>query len=148
MEDWSILPILVAALVPTITGMIWYHPKVMGSAWMSSTGKTEEQLREGFNMPLVMIISLVGSFLLSFVTNAITEFSHKSCDEAGEVIFNSHHTFGHGMFHGAIYAILIIGPPMVMNAMYERRSWKNTFVHMAYWIITVTLMVGITDAWN
>ena len=47
----------IAAIVPLIVGSIWYNPKVFGSAWMNVNGFNEEKLKEGFNMPLVFVLS-------------------------------------------------------------------------------------------
>ena len=142
------LPIAVAALIPTIVGMIYYNPKVFGNAWMDSLGKTAEELQEGFNMALATIIGLVMSFLLAFAINIVTENVHKTVNEAGELVLNSTHTFGHGAFHGVLFALLIVVPTFVTNGMYERKSWKNVFINCGYWIITMALMGGLMDAWN
>ena len=65
MENTNWLSIVIAMLIPMIMGFAYYHPKVVGSAWMKSLGFTEKDL-EGGNMPLIFGISLVMSFLLSF----------------------------------------------------------------------------------
>ena len=108
MEDMNLLPVAVAALIPSILGFIYYHPKVAGTAWMKEMGKTEKELMEGFNMPVVMIVSLILSFFLAFFINATMEMVHKDVNDAGQLIYGSHHTFGHGMFHGAFFGILSI----------------------------------------
>ncbi|MFK7932464.1 MAG: DUF1761 domain-containing protein [Saprospiraceae bacterium] len=146
MEDLNFLPILVAALIPTITGMLWYGP-LFKNQWIKSTGKTEEELMEGFKMPLVMGFSLVGSFFISFIVNATIELTHKTV-EAGELIYGSHHTFGHGMLHGSFFALFLVGPILIMNGLYERKPWSNILIHLGYWVLTIGLIGGLTDAWN
>ncbi len=148
MEDQSMIPIIVAALIPTIMGMIYYNPKTFGTAWMNSLGKTEEELKEGFNMALVTIIGLVLSFFLAMSINALVELMHKDVNDAGELIYASHHTFGHGALHGALLAIFFVLPIYMLNGMYERKTWKNMFINAGYWIITLALMSGLMDAWN
>ena len=54
-----------AALIPLVLGAIWFNPKVLGSAWMKSTGLTEDQLK-GANMPLIFGLTYVFSFLIAF----------------------------------------------------------------------------------
>ena len=62
MPQYNMLAVLVAAFVPMLIGFIWYHPKVLGTAWMNAAGLSEEQLKSGGNMALIFILSLVFSF--------------------------------------------------------------------------------------
>ena len=71
--NWWIL--LVVALIPLIIGSIWYHPKVLGKAWMKSAEITEERASSG-NM--LKIFGLTYLFSL-FATYILTIFSvHQS----------------------------------------------------------------------
>lgn len=146
--EMNFLPIIAAAFIPTIVGFLYYNPKTVGTAWMNSLGMTEEELQKDFNMPLVMGLALVLSFFMAFMINVWLETGHKDVNEVGELIFNSTHTFGHGAFHGLFYAILFAVPVLVTNGMFERKSWKNLLINAGYWIITVSLMAGLVDAWN
>lgn len=148
MENLNFLPIAVAALIPTIVGFIYYNPKVLGTAWMNSLGKTEDELKEGFNMALVTIVGLLMSFLLAFVVNIVIEEIHKTVNDAGELVMGSFHTFKHGAFHGLLLGLFIAMPIIVTNGMYERKSWKNIWINVGYWCITIALIGGLTDAWN
>jgi len=87
MDEMNFIPILVASLIPMAVGFAYYHKKTVGSAWMESLGKTEEELQEGFNMALVTIVGLVMSFLMAFLINALVEISHRDINDAGELIF-------------------------------------------------------------
>ena len=148
MDEMNFIPILVASLIPMAVGFAYYHKKTVGSAWMESLGKTEEELQEGFNMALVTIVGLVMSFLMAFLINALVEISHRDINDAGELIFASDYNFGHGAFHGLFYGLLFAMPILVTNGMYERKSWKNIFINVGYWLITISLMSGLMDAWN
>lgn len=48
--NYWIIPI--AALIPMITGFIWYNPKVMGTIWMQAAEMTDEKIKSG-NMILI-----------------------------------------------------------------------------------------------
>jgi len=135
------LAIGLATLVPTILGFLWYNPKTIGSAWMKSIGKTEEELLEGFNMPLTMIISLVLSFLLAcFVFIFITGMHASSGGSTA--------TFGHGAMHGFFLGVFTMLPPMVTNSLFERKKWSNILINCSYWLITFALIGGIVDVWR
>ncbi len=52
-------------------GFIWYHPKVLGTVWMTETGLTEEKMKAG-NMALIFGISFILAFMLSLsLTNQV-----------------------------------------------------------------------------
>ncbi len=148
MENLNFIPILVATLIPTILGMIYYNPKVLGNAWMQTIGKTEEELQAGMNIPVMSVIGLVLGFLLSFFLNAVVELTHKDVNAAGELIYASDHTFGHGALHGALFALVFFGVPFIMHGLYEQKGWKNILIHLGYWVLTFAVMSGVLDAWN
>ncbi len=152
----------VAALVPMIVGFIWYHPKVMGTAWMNVAGMTEEKLKSG-NMLVIFGISYLMSCLLASSMYGLTihQFGFQSVliDEPGfgkegsdlYAYFNdfmtkygkNFRTFKHGALHGFISAIIIAFPVIATNALFERKGWKYTWINTGYWVITFTLMGGL-----
>lgn len=159
-SNWYIL--FISALVPLLVGFIWYHPKVMGTAWMKSSGMTPEQ-GQGMNMPLVFGLTyLFGLFLSSaMMIIVIHQFS------VGSVLANdmtnpevkayladfmtkygqNFRSFKHGMLHGAIETIFFVLPVLAVVSMFERRSAKYIAIHVAYWFITLMLMGGIICQW-
>ena len=50
-----------AAASSLLIGFVWYHPKVFGTAWMATIGKTREETEKNFNM----LGMFGGSFLLA-----------------------------------------------------------------------------------
>jgi hypothetical protein len=152
----------VAALVPMILGFIWYHPNVMGKAWMDASGMTDEKIKSG-NMPLIFGVSyLLSCFLASSMFSlTIHQFGFQSIliDEPGfgkegSEIYTYFHdfvakygtnfrTFKHGALHGFIGAAFIAFPILGTNALFERKSWKYIWVNTGYWALTMTLMGGI-----
>lgn len=162
----SILPLLLAALVPLVVGFIWYHEKVFGNAWMHSVGMTKEQLSTG-NMALIFGGSFIAACIISFGLAAIA--THDSfvagalyyetgggmnpdpASESGkwlqyykDQLAASNHTFKHGFFHGAVLSgIFVILPTTVTDALFERRGFKFMAIKAGYWILTFGLMGGI-----
>lgn len=147
MDDYNIVPVIVAAFIPVIVGFLYYNPKAFGTAWMNSLGMTEEELQKDFNMPVVMGVSLVLAFMLAFFTDALIEMSHKEVVD-GALVYGSFHTFKHGALHGAMYGIFLAMPVLVTNGLFERKSWKNLLINTGYWVLTLALIGGLTDAWN
>ena len=71
MDDMNWIVLLVAALIPTLTGFIWYNPRVMGTIWMREAGVTEDMMKNT-NMIMVMVVSLVLSLMLALMLAQIT----------------------------------------------------------------------------
>ncbi|WP_406685301.1 DUF1761 domain-containing protein [Seonamhaeicola sp. MEBiC1930] len=154
------LAIIVAALVPLVLGFIWYNPKVLGTAWMKESGVTEEKMK-GANMPVIFGISLLLSIMLAFFIQGIVihqmgAFSLTGGDVANalpsyEAFMNDYgsafRTFKHGALHGFIAGLFFVFPIMATNGMYERKSWKLTFINVGYWTLTLMIMGSIICGW-
>ncbi len=157
---------LVAALATMVIGFIWYNPKVFGAAWMKAIGKTEEQMREGSNMPVMMIFTFVFSFLAALGLNSIVIHQYgifslladipnsANCKQTlmldDQVIDFTHkfRTFKHGAFHGTLTGIFLALPIIGMSAIYEKRSAKYIFIAAGYWTVSLAIMGGIICGWE
>lgn len=166
MENMNWTAMLVAAIIPTITGFIWYHPKVLGTAWMHAAGLTEEKLK-GANMVLILGLSLFLSFLLSMTMNGavIHQYGYFQTilgapgmeDPNSELgrhmkyftdnFGTAHRNFKHGILHGIMVGLMFALPLVAINAMFERKSSKYIFINAGYWILTLALMGGLLCAW-
>lgn len=136
------LALLTAAASALVIGSIYYHPKVFGNAWMKSAGLNEEKLKGGN-----MVVILGGAFVLAFILAFFIFFSIESGHSTtGENL--GHKTFGHGMIHGIILAVMTAVPVIVVNGMFERKKAMNNLLHVGYWILTYAIMAGIVDAWR
>lgn len=164
--DLNWIAILVAALVPTIIGFIWYNPKVFGKAWMAAADMTEEKMK-GANMPLIFGVSFVLSVMLALSLNNIV--IHQSNlpgvfidsngvpapdSEAGQYIADFmakygtlHRTFSHGAFHGVLIVLFFGLPVLGTNALFERKGFKYIAVNTGYWMLTIAIMGGIICGW-
>ncbi len=158
--------VFIAALVPLLTGFIWYHPKVFGKKWTVLADMTEEKMKS-VNMGLIFAVTYLLSVLLAFgLMSTVVHQIHvmsllgsrpDSQDPNSEAsimlkkIFdlfgNSYRTFKHGTLHGTIAAILVALPVLGINALFERKSFKYITIHLGYWILTFALMGGIICQW-
>lgn len=163
--NFNFLIIAIAAIVPILTGFIWYNPKVFGTAWMNSAGLTEEQLKAG-NMGKILLAAFVMSFFLAFSLQfmVIHQFSVYSvlANEPGindptsemgtwlkefmDKYGNNFRTFKHGALHGTISGLFFAMPLIGINAVFERKGFKYIAIHTAYWMLTMAIMGGIICA--
>ena len=137
--NWT--AVIVTAFVPLVAGFVYYHPKVLGTAWMQSLGKTEEDF-DNSKMGLTFGISFVLAIVLSWFLKVLIETSH-GVMYGGE----SFHTFQHGALHGAMFLAFFCIPVFVTNGMFEQKSAKNYWINIGYWVIVGGIMGGILDAW-
>ena len=136
--DINWLSLILAAIVPTVTGMIWYSKPLFQKPWMESIGMTEEKMKSA-NMAVISIISLVTAFLIAFF---LLNFNNGPGQEA------EYDTFGHGAAHGLVLTVFLVMPILVSKGLYEQVGWKGMLIAVAYWGITLAIMGGIVDAMN
>lgn len=162
-QNWWIL--LLTALIPLVVGSLYYSPLVAGNAWMKANNFTEEDLK-GANMPLILGISYFCSIFLSallsfFVVHQLHLGSilmdTPGFGEEGSAIMtyladfyeqygSNFRTFKHGAFHGIFVGLLFAGPIILINALFERKSFRYTLIHTLYWMISLSLMGGVLSA--
>jgi len=163
--NWIV--ILLTALVPMVMGFIWYHPKVVGTAWMKAAGMTEEKMK-GANMGAIFGLSFLFSVMLAMaLLGMVIHQNHMYSilmnepgisdpnSEIGQYIAsfmekygNNFRTFKHGAMHGFLGGLFFAFPILATNAMFERKGWKYIWINTGYWTITVTIMGGILCAYN
>ncbi|MCI5081666.1 MAG: DUF1761 domain-containing protein [Saprospiraceae bacterium] len=141
--DINWLAIVAAVVANMVLGFVWYHPKVFGTAWMKSINKTQDELMQGFNPGLTYSLMIALGFILALYLKANLFVTHMENNIDG-----SFHTFKHGAFHSAALAIAIVAPVTIINGMFERKSFKNMFIHIGYWIVSFAIMGGIVDVWK
>lgn len=163
----NLFVVALAALIPLVTGFIYYHKKVFGTAWMNSIGLTEEKLKQS-NMGLVFGMTLLLSFILSFFVFGLvvhqTDYYSLFAGEAGfnqdgsEVMNkiaafmdeygNYYRTFKHGAFHGGLVGVFVAFPIITINGLFETRRLKYGFINAGYWVLTLALMGGVLCQWG
>ena len=164
------LAVVVAALIPTIMGFIWYHEKVFGTAWATAAGMTEEKMKSG-NMGLIFGLAIFFSLILSLtmsmhavhdaqVVGAMYYATDGTMEpEAGSELAQwyeyfttnlapDNHTFSHGLAHGLFFGIMLILPIFVTNGLFERKGWKYILINAGYWTVCLALMGGLLAAWR
>ncbi len=166
MTNINFIAVVIAALVPTLVGFVWYNPKVMGKVWEQATG-VDSTIPGNRSMPVVFGLSLLLSFLLagSMLPTTIHQMGLYSMvanepglkdpnSEVGQMLSSvmakygtNFRTLKHGALHGFIMSLFFMLPIMGTNALFERKSTKYILVNAAYWAITLTIMGAIICAY-
>ena len=150
------LAILVAALVPTLTGFVWYSEKAFGNTWMREGNLKKEDLEKN-NMLVVIGFSLLFSFFIAFIMQFLVIHQTGATAAAMDIkdvdpsvlqnyldaYGNTYRSFHHGALHGTMTGILLAFPLIAINGLFERKSWKYIFVHAGYWTLTLSIMGSI-----
>ncbi len=166
----NFLAVIVAALVPTIIGFLWYHEKTFGKVWAEGAGMTEEKMKSG-NMGMIFGVAILFSLLLSVsmtfhavhdaqVQGAMYYATDGTMEpEPGSELAQwyeyfetnlapANHVFSHGAVHGLILGLMLLLPIIVNNGLFERRGWKYILINTGYWTICLVIMGGILAAWR
>jgi len=146
MGDLNFIAIIVAALVPSILGALYYG-SLFQKQWLSSLGRTEEEMVPN-SMPLTYGLGLLMALIVSFFLKFNIELSHKDVNDAGELIYGSFHTFQHGALHGAMIALTTVVPVIVSLSLFQKSSGKNILLNVVFWTVCFAIMGGILDVWN
>jgi len=146
MPEINWLAILVAAIIPSVLGAIYYGP-LFEKPWLASMNKTKEEMVPS-NMGLTYGLAFFMALILSFFLKMTIELTHKDLNSAGELIMGSFHTFGHGALHGAMIGLTTVVPVIVSLSLFQKNSGKNIMLNVGFWLIAFALMGGVLDAWN
>lgn len=142
--DINWLAVVVASILPLVTGFIWYNPKVFGTAWMKETGMTEEKAKS-MNPGKTYGLAVVFAFLIAFKLWPEVMLGGAPTDPHGT---EAYMTFKHGALHGAMLALFVVLPVFATNALFEMKSAKYVLINVGYWVVTMALMGGLINAWT
>lgn len=155
----------ITALFPIILGAIYYNPKVMGKAWLSAAGLTQEEVMGG-NMTKTLLLSYLFGLFLSYIlfifsvhqSSMYQLFLHEpGLAEAGSEINTmisdfmtkygeKHRTFGHGVIHGMELCFMMSLALIGISSLHERKPMKYMWIHVFFWVICGGLMGGVLCA--
>jgi hypothetical protein len=125
----SIILVLIAGVLPVIIGMIWYHPKVFGTAWARMSNISPEVADSTKRkMPLYAIIAFLASMLvawvMSFVGMALGEYvDWVSAVELGIWIW-----------------LGFVAPTMLGMVLWEHKPFSLYLINASYWLVSLIAM--------
>ncbi len=129
----NFLAILIAAIANYLFAAAWYAG-LFAKTWQRLTGIAEMK-----PAPLNIVLSFVGSIVLSFVLYHTIVF--------GNAYFHSGGIAGGlmGGFHGWLG---FIAPVTLMTKLYEKKPWGLWFLDNAFWLISLLIMGMILSSWT
>lgn len=127
-----IMVCLLCGVISLVFGAVWYHPKVFGTAWMSTVDLTEEDAKKG-NMPMI--------FGITFLISVYFAYEMKWINHDDELP-----AFIHGMYHGFTQFAVFAAGAIIINGLFEQKSGKYLLINAGYWLVLLTLIGGVIAA--
>ena len=128
------LAIVVAAVVYTALGALWYSPALFGNAWMKYIGKTKEQVSADFSF-LSILWGLVMAFIASYGIARIMTWT-------GEV------SAGKGIMVGLLTGVCFMLTTFWVNDSFEHRPPNLTIMNILYHLVGFVIVGIIIGLWR
>lgn len=127
--------VLACGVISMIIGFVWYSPMLMGRTWMEEIEKTEADMKKGFNP--------FKTYGLAFICNLFIAFSLAQLMA---------HTDAFTVAGGIRLAFLcwfgFILAPMVINSLFEGKSFKLLLVDSGHHLIVILVFGIVLGAWT
>ena len=127
--------VLASGVISMIIGFVWYSPMIMGRTWIEEIEKTETELKKGLNP--------FKTYGLSFICNLFIAFSLAQLMA---------HTDAFTVAGGIRLAFLcwfgFILAPMVINSLFEVKSFKLLLVDSGHHLIVILVFGIVLGAWT
>ena len=137
----NFMAVLTAVVVNFILGFVWYTP-LFGKAWAKEMGMEPDAKPESGVMMKGMAFMVIGNFLFAWV------FAHNIAawefvPGAGEM------GFAGTVLSSAIFTWLGFYVPGRLGAtVWEKRSWKLTFINAGYDLTALLVVAAILVYWR
>jgi len=128
------LAIIVSAVMQWFLGAIWYSPVLFAKPWMALVGLHKDAANRKTMIP-GMIMSLVGSLVLSFVLAHIILWAGASTWQWGALI-------------GFISWAGFIAAPQSAQYIYENRPFRLFAINTGYWLVALIASGCLLAAWH
>lgn len=131
MFEVTFVPILVAAIVNVVLGMVWFHPKVFGDTWAKAAGLNPSAMEEGKKkMPMMAFAAFLAAMVIAYVMN--------------------HFGIAWGVFDwiggvelGIWTWIGFTAPVLLGSVLWEMKSMKYYAITAGYWLVSFVVMAVI-----
>ena len=126
-----IVSILIAGVAAVFIGMVWYHPRVFGTAWMRMIIMTPEQAERGQKrMPLMAFLGFLAAMFMAWVLSVVLQ-AFGAYDLATSL------DVGFWIWAG------FVAPVLLGSFLWETKPFALFAVNASYWLVTILVMSGI-----
>ena len=134
----NLVAVLIAAIIPMILGALWYSPILFGKKWMTLMGKTEEELKAGFNPVKTYGFSFLASLVMAYILGHFAIYATFATGATG---------FGAGMQTGFWAWLGFVVTTGSSTVLYESRKSGLFWINTGYYFVSLLLMGGVLASW-
>src|SRR3989344_2369946 len=132
--------VVVGAIISVVLGMIWYNPKVFGTAWIGAQGKSMDEMlakmkASGKSMTNQYIIQIVSALVMNYVLAHFVSL-------LGQVTFMDGATLGFWLWLG------FVATAMIGMVLWEGKPWKYFSIVAGYHLVNMLIVGGLLAAWS
>ena len=147
------------SFIPLLLGWLWYGQRSPISKYFGVQAQVNRKisllkmialfiLSVGFVYGYINVIIHQMGFYELFFTDIMmgNQESQKVVDDFLSVYGDKHRHFGHGIFHGAINAFVLVLPIVAAFTLIEGKSFKFLAYHFSYWLVMSIVIGGLISA--
>lgn len=129
------LEIIVAGLIATVIGAVWYSQALFGNAWMKLAGVSGRDSRASKEvMVRSLIVHFVASVVLAFVLNMFVD------------LYGAR-TFSEGALVGFWIWLGFFATTLVGSVLWENKSWRLYLLNAVHYLVMLSVVGGILTMW-
>lgn len=129
LSDINLLAVLVAGIVHTLTGLIWFMPKFFGNAWMELTGKEMKPASQW------IAAGLIGHQVMAFVLAVIVNLANVTNVMGGIVV-------------GILVCVGFMATLEIGELIWEKIPFKLFMIRVGNQLIGLGVAGGILAVWR
>lgn len=125
--------LLVAAIVKSFIGMIWYAPRAFGARWFKYVQCSEDELKRG--MPKALLVDLIGNFVMAFVLVHAVHYAGAATAAQGAAV---------GFFNWAGF----VAVATLFSVTFEKRPFALWAINNGFQLIGIIVMGIVVSVWT
>lgn len=128
MYEINFWAILAAGVASMLVGAAWYHPKVLGGAWMRLNNMTPEMVERGKRrMARMTFVALLASMLVAYVMSYFG-------------IAWGVYTVPNALELGFWCWMGFVAPAMLGSVLWDQKPLRLYFINSLYWLVSFLVM--------
>jgi len=131
--DINYWAVLVAGVAAMIIGYIWYAMPVFGRAWTALIGKTEAQLKEGYNSGM-MIQAFIAALVMAYILAHFVDYTAAT-------------TVAEGLQTAFWLWLGFVATSMFVNNLYEGKPAQLWLINAGYQLANLLVAGAILATW-
>lgn len=118
----SVLSVIIAGIVPSIVGFVWYHPRAFGSLWMRTSGIQPHQIPGERTSSGLAFFGLVVGMVMALVVRSEIQMDLSILD---------------ALLHVSLLWIGFVATVVAASFLWERKPFSLYVSTAMYWLLSL-----------